>query len=455
MAADDQFNRPYLPERYKQKVRAKQQRRRMVKILTAAIIIIAAAIIFWFFVGLPGTGPQGMSSTGSTASGLPHAVTTMPSPPTTAPVFTPGPASITITPVPAESPVFSMEYSIAPGVPVDAGNGSRSLSGAVAALREYYPAGDFAISRVNYTAGPSRNLFGFLIRPAANPAGTDESLVFIDTDTGRPWAPGQDTAAFPQEKIKGLVTSTFPDAGTGSIRVWYSDSPDKGGIWKFILASGNITLVSGSIDASTGEILDFARNIFPSGRPEEPVITRERAQSIASKYISDHNGGTLPISLIQTRYDGWGTASVPAAGQYVFSWERLHLDHPVDRDGIMVAIDAVTGDVIGYDKLWTTPDYAFSQTIEQVVAQRDATFAVMEAAKTVHPGSVESVRIVSSELRWNNQHDPGTSQRPGSVALAWKVVFDDETIRSTPSLPQGVSWVDIQTGNVTAMAYKH
>jgi hypothetical protein len=56
-------------------------------------------------------------------------------------------------------------------------------------------------------------------------------------------------------------------------------------------------------------------------------------------------------------------------------------------------------------------------------------------------------------LRWNNQHIPGTSQRPGSVPLDWKIVFDDTTIRADPSLGVGIGWVDIQTGNVTSLDY--
>ena len=79
----------------------------------------------------------------------------------------------------------------------------------------------------------------------------------------------------------------------------------------------------------------------------------------------------------------------------------------------------------------------------------------MQAAKTVYPDSVENVRILSAEMRWNNRHTPGTSQRPGSVILGWKVVFDDATIRADSMLSPGVGWVDIQTGAVTEMDYRH
>ncbi len=440
-AAVEKDNEPYLPARYKQKVREKQQRRRLRKILTVTIIIAAIALVLVFLAGFLGTGRQ-----------LAPATPAIPAT-TGAPAATP--ASVATVPFPNITMTPSPEYSIAPGVPLAASGGSLSLSDAAAALREYYPKGDYTISSVNYTAGSSRNLFGFEMQRAGSPAGMTGFVVFIDAATGFPWSPGQDTAAVTVDKAKTIAASAFPDVRADTVRVWYEASPDKGGVWQFILASGNTTRITGSVDASSGELVSFIRSVPHAGRPADPVISRETAENTASQYISDRNGGPLPLNLTSARYEAWGTPPVPVAGQYLFSWERTFLDYPVDTDGVKIAVDAVTGDVIGYDKVWTTQGYAFSQTTEQAVAQRDATFAVMQAAKNVFPDAVESVRILSAEMRWNNRHAPGTGQQPGSVPLEWKVVFDDATIRADPSLSQGVGWVDIQTGNVTSLEYSH
>lgn len=448
VAMDDEFNGPYLPERYKQKVREKQQRRRVKKLLFAGIIIATIIVILVLLAGFLSNGPQAPPPVTPTP-----AVSAAPTA-TPASVTTPLPYDTTIS-LPSVNPAPAMEYTIAPGVPVTATGGSLSLAGAVAALRDYYPEEDYAIRSVNYSAGISRSLFGFEIKPAISPVGTPESMVFIDAITGKPYATGQETAAVTADKAKEIATSSFPDVSADNVKLWYYDSRDKGGVWMFILASGNMTHVSGSVDATSGDLVSFIRNIPSAGRQADPVITQDKAENIASHYISDHNGGALPLNQTSARYEAWGTPSVPAAGRYVFAWERMFLDYPVDKDGIEVSVDSVTGDVIGYDKLWTTPDFAFSQTLEQAVVQRDATFAVMQAAKNLYPDSVESVRIHSAEIRWNNQHVPGASQRPGSVPLEWKVTFDDVVIRADPTLPEGVGWVDIQTGNVTALEYRH
>ncbi|MDD1693888.1 MAG: hypothetical protein LUQ71_04110 [Methanoregula sp.] len=450
MGRDDEFNEPYLPARYKQKVREKQQRRRVKKILTAAVIIAVIVIIIYIFAGILGIDLQGSPVT---RTGPIDTIT-----PTIAPVPVTSalPPDVTTTPpVPDTTQFPPVEYTIVPGVPITAVAGSLSLNDAVTALRDYYPAEDYTILIVNYSAGSTRNLFGFTITPVSITAGTRESVVFIDAATGTPYAAGQETAAVTADKAKGIATGAFPDISANNVRFWYYDSCEKGRVWMFILASGNMTLVSGSVDATSGELVAFTRNIPQSGRQAEPVITRDKAQSIASHYINDKNGGTLPLNQTAARYEVWGTPSVPAAGQYVFAWERQYLDYPVDTDGIIVVVDSVTGDVIGYEKTWTTTDFAFSQTLEQAVAQREAIFAVMQEAKKRFPDSVESIRVLSAEMRWNNLHDPGSSQRPGSIPLEWKVVFDDDTIRSNSSLPPGVGWVDIQTGNVTGIEYRH
>ncbi|MDD1685410.1 YcdB/YcdC domain-containing protein [Methanoregula sp.] len=458
MNGDDEFNEPYLPARYRQKVREKQQRRRQKKILIAGIIIAVVIAVIWILAGFFQTVSLAPAVTSPVPATTPvPAVTTTPVPveqstpvPAAVPAITT--ASVITTPVPDETASSATGYIIAPGVPVDSTGSALSLSGAVDVLRNYYSEEDYTITKVNYTTTSVGSLFGFTI---TSTTGGSESTIFIDAATGKPYAFGQETTTISEDKVKGIATSAFPDAGASTIRTWYYNSPDKGGIWMFILASGNTTLITGSLDATTGELVSFRKKIPSSGRREEPTTTLEKAQATASHYISEKNGGTLPLNLTSSRYEAWGTPSAPSAGQYLFSWERLYLDHPVDTDGISVTVDAESGEVIGYDKQWSTPDFAFSRSVDQTIIQRDATFAVMQEAKKRYPDSVESIRVLSAELRWNNNHDPATSQLSGTVPLEWKIVFDDAVIRADSSLPIGTGWVDIQMGNVTEMHYRH
>ncbi|HEX3001170.1 MAG TPA: YcdB/YcdC domain-containing protein, partial [Methanoregula sp.] len=376
MDTDNDFNKPYLPERYKQKIREKEQRKLVRKILSVAIIIIAIIVFMWVAVGILDTGRLTLpvsSPLPAVPNPLDPAVPTLSGQVTTDPVT---PASLTPGADAGATSSLSEKYHIGPGVPRTSANGLLSLAGAEAALRHYYPVETSAVRWVNYSAGSSRSLFGFGIFATQSPGSSEEEVVFIDAATGTPWTPGEENAAFPRDKVNGIVSSTFPGAGSDTVRVWYAYSPVNEGVWRFLLASGNITIATGSVDASSGELLSFTRILPASGRPAEPAITPEKAQKIASNYVSDHNGNSLTLNQTLARYEIWGTPSTPAAGRYLFSWERTYLDHPVDTDRIGVAVDAVTGNVIGYDKHWSTPDYAFSQTIEKTVAQRDATFAV-------------------------------------------------------------------------------
>ena len=305
MGLDDEFNEPYLPARYRQKVREKQQRRRIKKILTAVVFIAVIAVILFLLAGFPGTGPRAPTPstpvTAATAAptGTQTSVTTAPLP------------EVTASPIPDKTLAPGTSYTIVPGVPVAASGNSLSLEGAVAALRNYYPEEDYTIRSVNYTAGSTRNLFGFELTSAS---GTTGSVVFIDAATGKPYSPGQENAGIAEDKVKGIVLFAFPDLNGNVLNIWYFDSPGKGAVWRFILASGNTTLVSGSLDATTGELLSFTHNIPHAGRQAETAITMDKAQSIASHYINEHNGGALPLNQTSALYEGWGTPSVPAAG---------------------------------------------------------------------------------------------------------------------------------------------
>lgn len=185
-----------------------------------------------------------------------------------------------------------------------------------------------------------------------------------------------------------------------------------------------------------------------------PLITQEKAQEQAIRAISERNGGALPLlNLTSVRYGDEGSPMQSPRGVYMFFFERLFQGYPVDTDGIQVVVDGRSGDITSYEPRWTTPDFAFSQADKPAITQQDVTLAVMDAVKSRFPNAAENFRILSSGLRWNNQQTSDAGQRPGSVPLAWKVTFDDDTFPATTSHAEGIAWVDIQTGNITSLDY--
>ncbi|PKG33677.1 YcdB/YcdC domain-containing protein [Methanoregula sp.] len=453
MAGMDE-NKPYLPERYRQKIREKNRRRVAIRILTISIILFVIAVLAFSLSQLSWAGlPTAPFSPYSPPAPSPVVVTTV-SIHSQTETPSQGSTKASLPPVTPATALHDGGYSIEPGVPQQAFGGSLSLLQAETALRRCCPEDLFTIRSVNYSAGTTRSLFGFTLQTTGGWYPQEDLVVFIDAASGIPWAAGEGTAAVPKERVSDIVVAEFPGEAGSPQGIWYLDNPSRGGAWRFTHSSGNTTLVYGSVDATTGEIRSFARNIPAYGRPADPAISEEIAQKTAERYVSDRNSG-LSLALTSSRYDQWGTESVPAAGAYTFSLERRHLDYPVDTDGISVVVDALTEEVIGYEKRWTTPEYAFSQAVVPSIARHDATYAVMEAAKVVYPEQIGSVRILSSEMRWNNGQMKATVPRPGSVPLAWKIVFDDELLRADASLAPGIAWVDIQTGNVTAIEYRH
>lgn len=193
----------------------------------------------------------------------------------------------------------------------------------------------------------------------------------------------------------------------------------------------------------------------PTPRPEEslpaPSLSPARAQEIADRYVLEQNG-ERSLNMSRSWYE---PASGNMAGRYVFSYERVFSGYLTEVDGFEVSVDGDTGDIISYSREWTTPDYAFSTYSLPEVSRLEATFAVMEEAQKRFPADVDTIRIISSEIRWKNALSDDSVPRPGSIPLAWKVIFDDEVIRSDASQTPAVAWVDVQSGELLAFDYRN
>jgi hypothetical protein len=436
---NEEFNSPHLPERYRQQVKAKKQRRLKKRLLiAAAVILILAAtglILVWaagsIFSGLPASSPQHPSP----AAADPHLQ----------------PAGTT----PWNNTTNSTDtFTKGPGLAAPLPTGVIPLDRAVAALRADYPESEFAIRSADLTSGGGRFLYAFTLRPAVDGSGPDV-LATLDARTGNTYSPGEETAGISRADARKQALSFFPALHPDRSILVFSSSADSGKQWDFVLYEGDTAVAAGTFDADSGKVYSFFRYLPAEGRPATPAVDTDRARAIADRYIIDKNSGQLPLNMSSVRYQPFSPHSGPVAGQYVFFYERTFQDFLTDMDGFEVIVDAVTGDVTGYTQQWTTPEYAFSASAEPDIIRREATFAVMQKAKEQYPANVAGLRIISAELRWKNRVPYGTIPRPGTIPLAWKVVFDDVVIRANASGGPGIAWVDMQTGNVISFEYRH
>lgn len=431
----DDSNAPYLPQRYRQQVQAKKQRRVYKKLVMAAIVIVVFIVACFLLINM--------------LSG-------------TAPSVPPGPPETPVTPVPTigeqtPAPEVKVTVAVTPGFVTGTGisvlhtSSVLPMDTAVSFLREDYPDKTFRLISADLTDRYAGHLlYEFVIQPADDSPG-EAVTVFEDAMSGDPYTPGQEqasiTASQAQDRARGAFSSVKPDR----VRVRYSTGSDSGGIWNFVLVKGSDPAVTGTMDAGTGLITSFSHTLQKTGRPEEPVLDMPAAQKIADRYISDMNG-PVSVNMSSGRYLPLGSLSDPVAGQYVLVYNRIVSDIPCDTEGFVVGVDAVNGKITAYERKWNSPDIAFSVISEQRVLKREATYAVLKKAQETFPESVSGLRIISAEMRWKDQPP---SDRPGSIPLAWKVVFDDDFIRANSSAQPAVAWIDVQEGRILDFDYRH
>jgi hypothetical protein len=436
----EEFDTPHLPERYHQTVRAKKRERLkkhlVVGCAAVLVVILLYLLLSWaagnLFLGIL---PQSPAS----ANAGPKDIV---------------PVAQTLAPPQNLTSVYALAFVQGAGLASPPPHGTIGLDSAVAALRNGYPEDDVQILAADRVDRYGRILYEFHVQPVLN--GSPGFQVFIDAASGQFWSPGENAAAIPRDEAERLAraaTVTDPAAERCLLTFTVSETGQK--IWEYTLFWGSRHIARGSLDADTGEPLASARIIQPENRPANPVIDLARAQLIAERYIILHNGGQLPLNRSRSAYEPVVSAAGTVAGQYIFGYERTFLDFPTEVDGFSVAVDSVTGEVVGYARQWTTPEHAFSATTHPDIIRREATFAVMQKAKEIYPDDVGEIAIISAELRWMNKVPHGTISRPGTVPLAWKVVFDDAIIRRNASAPPAVAWVDAHSGGFITFDYRH
>jgi len=432
----DNQDATYLPERYRQQVRAKKQRRIYRKLVMAGIVIAVAIVAVLLLIGML-AGPQASTIIQSPATPAPTTIQQ-----NEAPVGT-----ITV----AVTPAYAAGTGISPLYTTD----MIPLEKAVALIKDEYPAETYTLVSANLTNRYSGlMLYEFTLR-AANPLSTVTPFtVFNDAVTGDPYTQGQENARITVTEAQDLAKKAFSSLQSDRILVRYNGSSDSQGTWNFRFVKGNKPVLTGTMDAETGQIISFTRPVQKLGRPAEPVLDMPAAQKIADRYISSQNG-PVGVNMSEGKYSPLGIPSDPVAGQYTFIYNRMVNNIPCEQDGFVVEVNSVNGEITAYERHWTSSDNAFSVASEPLVLKREATFSVLQQAKERYPESVDGLRVISAELKWMDQHPAGVIPRPGSIPLAWKVTFDDDSIRANRSAQPAIAWVDAQTYSILDFEYNH
>ena len=435
----------YLPERYKQQIEAKKRRRLIKKIVIIGIVVALCGVLYLIL-------------SGALSNSLNQPLPSLPGSMIPAPEISP--ASPYGEPIPAltgnTTAVRNTDNTLGKGVPTQPIHDMLSLDNATASLRQDYPALEYTLISVNETdLFADRTFYEFAIKQVNISQDSSGFSVFIDARTGELYTPGQENAKITADKAKNLVTEAFPLLHPDRVRVRYNNSPDSERAWIFTLFHDNTIILTGAIDPETGEIFSFTRSIPWEGRQADPLLDINAAQKNADRYIFDKKGALLPLNMSEAQYNPLRVPQKTVAGKYVFIYNRIVQEIPCDNDGFTISVDSQTGEVLGYERRWKSPDSAFSVAMDPLVTRSGATFAVLKKAQETYPASGDGLSIISAEIRWKDHPSQGSIPRPGSIPLAWKVVFTDDIIRAKPSVLPAVGWIDIQTGNILDFYYRH
>ena len=435
----------YLPERYKQQIEAKKRRRLIKKIVVICTVVALCSVLYLIL-------------SGALSNSLNQPLLLLPGSIVSAPEISPTspPGELTTTLTPNMTAVRNNDIIIGQGILDQPTHDMQSLDNATASLRQDYPAPEYTLISVNVTdLYADRTLYEFTIKQENISQDSTGFSVFIDARTGDLYTPGQENAKITADKAKNIVTEAFPLLHPDRVRVRYNNSPDSVHAWVFTMFRENTTILTGAMDPETGQIFSFTRSIPWEGRQADPLLEINAAQKIADRYIFEKNRAPLSLNMSEARYNPLQFPQKTVAGHYVFIYNRIVQEIPCDKDGFTISVDSLTGEVIGYDRRWNTPDSAFSVAVDPLVTRSGATFAVLNKAQETYPASVDGLTIISAEIRWKDHRSQGSIPRPGSIPLAWKVVFTDEVIRAKPFSSPAVGWVDVQTGKILDFYYQH
>lgn len=112
-------------------------------------------------------------------------------------------------------------------------------------------------------------------------------------------------------------------------------------------------LISGTVDARTGEILGLVCDPeldFYQGK--RVALTRSQALKIASAFVNQKDAGKVPQLILDKEWSAPPLAGESYRPYYSFLWNRSRGGIPVEGNSLMVGVDAYSGMVTRYQSIW-------------------------------------------------------------------------------------------------------
>lgn len=252
---------------------------------------------------------------------------------------------------------------------------------------------------------------------------------------------------FSLEDAKNKLILENPEVITESVRGELIDNENFGIIWRVSSKTANGRSISAGIDASNGDLL-FVYDGSKKVR-ENNNISKDDALTIAEKYIQSRVSADMisEIELEDVNYKESDVGDLP--GTYYISYARIIRGIPSLSDGIILRINAETGEVTSYcKKLSISEEEIALINTEPSITDEEAINVLKEYMSSIPQIGEEkanNIKVMSSDLVWKENEDD-------KIHLAWWIQFMDSSFAEDDNCP-AFAWVDAHSGEMLLFDY--
>ncbi|WP_318636291.1 YcdB/YcdC domain-containing protein [Methanosarcina sp.] len=249
------------------------------------------------------------------------------------------------------------------------------------------------------------------------------------------------------EDAKNKIISENPEVINESIYGELIDDENFGIIWQISSKTTNGKSILTGIDASNGEqlfVYDGSKNV--QGRYS---ISEDDALKIAEEYIKSRVSADK-INDIELEYVNY--IEPPAddlPGNYHVSYARIIRGIPSLSDGILLDVNAETGEVSSYDKSWSMSEEEIALIDTEPSITDEKAVEILKEYMSNEPSIGEekanTVKVISSNLVWKEDDED-------KIHLAWWIRFMDSSFAKDATYPASV-WIDAHSGEMLLFDY--
>ncbi|NLN43749.1 MAG: ATP-dependent 26S proteasome regulatory subunit, partial [Methanosarcina sp.] len=178
-------------------------------------------------------------------------------------------------------------------------------------------------------------------------------------------------------------------------------------------------------------------------------ISKDDALKIAEEYVESKVSAEKinEIELENVNYIGPAADDLP--GNYHVSYARIIRGIPSLSDGILLDVNAETGEVSSYDKSWSMSEEEIALIDTEPSITDEKAVEILKEYMSNEPyigeKKANTVKVISSNLVWKEGDDDETR-------LAWWIRFMDSSFKRNDSYPASV-WIDAHSGEMLLFSY--